>query len=109
MVAVASLRAFLHLELHLHSQNLSVARASKFQLYHRRRWRPTPESHRESSLKLFSLKRDICVYANVSYLSNVFLVRRKANLLLLWQMNVRGTHITKEQSRTKKPARIHLI
>ena len=34
MVAVASLRAFLHLELHLHRQNLSVARASKFQLYH---------------------------------------------------------------------------
>ena len=34
MVAVASLRAFLHLELHLYRQNLSIARASKLQLYH---------------------------------------------------------------------------
>ena len=33
-VAVASLRAILQLELHLHRQNLSVARASKFQSYH---------------------------------------------------------------------------
>ena len=33
-VAVASLRAILQLELHLHRQNLSVARASKLQSYH---------------------------------------------------------------------------
>ena len=33
-IAVAGLRAFLHLELHLHGQHLSVARASKLQSYH---------------------------------------------------------------------------
>jgi len=33
-VAVTGLQAFLHLELHLHRQHLSVARASKLQSYH---------------------------------------------------------------------------
>ena len=33
-IAVAGLQAFHHLELHLHMQHLSVARASKFQSYH---------------------------------------------------------------------------
>ena len=33
-VAVTGLQAILHLELHLHRQHLSVARASKFQSYH---------------------------------------------------------------------------
>ena len=33
-VAVAGLQAILHLELHLHRQHLSVARASKLQSYH---------------------------------------------------------------------------
>jgi len=33
-IAVTSLQAILQLELHLHRQNLSVARASKFQSYH---------------------------------------------------------------------------
>ena len=34
MEAVAGLQAFLHLELHLHRQHLSIARASKLQSYH---------------------------------------------------------------------------
>ena len=34
-VAVAGLQAILQLELHLHRQHLSVARASKLQSYHR--------------------------------------------------------------------------
>ena len=33
-VTVAGLQAFLHLELHLHRQHLSVARASRLQSYH---------------------------------------------------------------------------
>ena len=33
-VIVAGLQAFLHLELHLHRQHLSVAQASKLQSYH---------------------------------------------------------------------------
>ena len=33
-VAVAGLQAILQLELHLHRQHLSIARASKFQSYH---------------------------------------------------------------------------
>ena len=33
-IAVAGLQAILHLELHLHRQHLSVARASKHQSYH---------------------------------------------------------------------------
>ena len=34
MVAVAGLQAVLYLELHLHRQHLSIARASKLQSYH---------------------------------------------------------------------------
>ena len=33
-IVVAGLQAFLHLELHLHRQHLSVARTSKVQSYH---------------------------------------------------------------------------
>ena len=33
-IAVVDLQAFLHLELHLHMQHLSVAQASKLQSYH---------------------------------------------------------------------------